>query len=231
MVRLLINPCVTNQPTSPSNRQPTKMTTKDTQTINKLLRSLSACTEAYKWAYNKPWPIILKTCPRGDWLIWLFQKTNPNDLKLLTLTKAHCANTVRHLMKDKRSTSAIDVAIAFGLGKCSLEELNKARIAAAAAYAAAYADAYAAADAAYAAYTAYATHTAAYAAAYAAYAAAYAAYATNAGAYTAYAANAAAYAAAYAANAAAYARTKNKLKTADICRKYLTLNKWNITFD
>src|ERR1035437_150201 len=141
MVRLLINPCVTNQPTSPSNRQPTKMTTKDTQTINKLLRSLSACTEAYKWAYNKPWPIILKTCPRGDWLLWLFQKTNPNDLKLLTLTKAHCANTVRHLMKDKRSTNAIDVAIAFGLGKCSLEELNKAKIAAYAAYAT-----YAAAD-------------------------------------------------------------------------------------
>ena len=204
MVRLLINPCATNQPTSPSNRQPTKMTTKDTQTINKLLRSLSACTEAYKWAYNKPWPIILKTCPRGDWLLWLFQKTNPNDLKLLTLTKAHCANTVRHLMKDKRSTNAIDVAIAFGLGKCSLEELNKARIAADAAYA---------------------TNTdAAYAAAYAAYAAA-----------DADAANAA-YAAADAADAAdadaaADARTKNRLKTANICRKYLKLNKWNITFD
>src|ERR1035437_5359685 len=157
MVRLLINPCATNQPTSPSNRQPTKMTTKDTQTINKLLRSLSTCAEAYKWAYNKPWPIILKTCPRGDWLLWLFQKTNPNDLKLLTLTKAHCANTVRHLMKDKRSTNAIDVAIAFGLGNCSLEELNKARIAAYAAYAAADTDADADADAA----TAAAAYTAA----------------------------------------------------------------------
>src|ERR1035437_3630138 len=162
MVRLLINPCATNQPTSPSNRQPTKMTTKDTQTINKLLRSLSTCAEAYKWAYNKPWPIILKTCPRGDWLLWLFQKTNPNNLKLLTLTKAHCANTVRHLMKDKRSTNAIDVAIAFGLGNCSLEELTKTRIAA---YAAAYA-AYAAADTAYAAAAAAYATAAACAAAY-----------------------------------------------------------------
>jgi hypothetical protein len=42
----------------------------------------------------------------------------------LTLTKGHCANTVRHLMKDKRSRDAVDAAIAYGEGKITREELN-----------------------------------------------------------------------------------------------------------
>jgi hypothetical protein len=73
-------------------------------------------------------------------------------------------------MKDDRSINAVDVAIAFGEGKATREELDAAAAAdTAAAAAAAYYTAYAAdtaADAA-AAYTAYAAATAA-AAAYAA---------------------------------------------------------------
>jgi hypothetical protein len=90
-----------------------------------------------------------KTCKRGDWMLWLFNKSNPDCLKELTLAKGHCANTVRHLMEDERSVAAVDAAIAFGEGKITREELDKA---ADAAYYAAYADAayYAAYYAAYA---------------------------------------------------------------------------------
>ena len=59
-------------------------------------------------------------------LLWLFNKTNPNDLQRLTLVKGHCANTVRHLMKDKRSIKAVDDAIAFGNGEIDVEKLNTA---------------------------------------------------------------------------------------------------------
>ena len=65
-------------------------------------------------------------------------------------------------MKDERSTKAIDVAILFGQGKASREELDAAADAAAYAYAAAAAYAAYAADAAAAAYAA---DAAAYAAA------------------------------------------------------------------
>jgi hypothetical protein len=156
-----------------------------------------------------------QNCNRGDWLLWLFARTNPNSLKELTLAKAHCANTVRHLMKEERSIAAVDTAIRFGEGKASKEELDAADDAAE--------------DAAYAAYAAaYAADAAAADAAYAAYAAAYAADAADAAAEAAAAADAAeAAAAADAADAADAARTQNRQLTADIVRKYLPLEIWD----
>lgn len=91
-------------------------------------------------------------CPRGDWMLWIAKKLDVDLLKLTT-AKALCANTVRHLMEDDRSTKAIDVALMFGQGKATIEELEIAADDAAAADDATYAAdaAYAAADTAYAA--------------------------------------------------------------------------------
>ena len=149
--------------------------------MKELLIKLKACEAAREWAGDKSWPEIFATCHRGDWLLWLFYHT-AGDKRLLTLAKGHCANTVRHLMKDERSVNAVDVAIRYGNGEATQEEL---RAASAAAYAAAYAAADAAADAAAASVAAY---------------------------------------------AAADAATKeNQQITADICRKYLPIEVWNIT--
>ena len=172
--------------------------------MKELLMKLNACSEAMEWVGNKSWEECYATCHRGDWLLWLFKRTNPDDLKLLTLAKGHCANTVRHLMKDERSIKAVDAAIAFGEGKISRDELD-----AAVAYAdyAAYADAADAAD----------------------YYAAFAASAAYADAADAAAAFAAADAAAVdAAIAFGAAKKENQQLTADICRKYLPIEVWNI---
>jgi prophage DNA circulation protein len=123
-------------------------------TFKDLLIQLDACESAREWAGDMPIEEVVATCHRGDWLLWLTKRVDA-DLRLRTLAKGHCANTVRHLMTDERSLNAVDVAIAFGEGKATREELDAAadasRAAADAAYAAA-ADAYAAA--AYAAYAA-----------------------------------------------------------------------------
>ena len=153
-------------------------------------------------------------CSRGDWMLWITSNLEV-DIKILTLAKVHCALTVRHLMKDKRSINALEVALEFVNGKATLEEL---KIADSAAHVAAHIN------------YANAAHTAAYACANAANAAYAAAYAVNAAANADNAAYDAAYAAAYAANTAdtaAYdaanaAKIKNQLETAAICRKYLT---------
>ena len=172
--------------------------------LDQKLLELKACEEARIWAQGKTWKEIFETCHRGDWLLWLFKKTIPDDeehLKLLTRAKAHCALTVRHLMKDQRSITACEVALKFADGEATRDELRTAYAAAAAAAYAAAADAAAAIDAAY-------TDTA-----YAAAAAAYAAYA------------------AYAADAAdtdVASKTKNQKETADICRKYLPIEIWKI---
>lgn len=94
--------------------------------IHDLLKELNACGEVQKWASDKTWEQIYNNCHRGDWLCWLFARTNPNDLQILTLVKGHQANTVRHWMRHKRSLDAVDAAIAFGEGKINIEELNRA---------------------------------------------------------------------------------------------------------
>jgi len=116
------------------------------QNFAQLLVELKACEEAREWAGDKTWEEVYNTCHRGDWLLWLYTKTNPEDMQGLTLAKGHCANTVRHLMRDEISVKAVDAAIAFGEERISKLELDAAADAA-------YAAAYAAADdaAAYAA--------------------------------------------------------------------------------
>ena len=119
------------------------------KTLKEYLKSLDACGPAIEWAGDKPVEEVVAECHRGDWLLWLAQKCGV-ELQPLTLAKGHCANTVRHLMTDERITRAVDVAIAFGEGRATREELDDAASAASAAYAA------------YSAYAAYAS--AAYAA-------------------------------------------------------------------
>ena len=56
---------------------------------------------------------VVATCHRGDWLLWLAERVDV-ERRLLVLAGALCANTVRHLMEDERTTRAVDVAIAYG---------------------------------------------------------------------------------------------------------------------
>jgi hypothetical protein len=167
--------------------------------MKEILKKLKACNQAIKWVGNRTIEQAIQECPRGDWMLWLFQKLFPDDLQLLTLTKGHCANTVRYLMTDERSINAIDTAIAFGEGRATREELNAANAAADAAADAAYAASASssAADAADAAYAASASSSAADAAADAADAAD--------------------------ASASYAARKENQLQTADICRMYIRI--------
>ena len=175
------------------------------------LSKLKACQEAQNYyATQDSFESAWNNCPRGDWMLWLASKLNV-DIHTLTLAKAYCAKTVYHLMTDERSKDAIIVAINFGRHLATDIELKNAANAAAYYATAAYAD-YTAAYDAYAANAA--DDAAADAATYAADAATYAADA----AYATYAA----YDAAYAANATYTKRIHNRLKTAKICRKYLT---------
>lgn len=172
------------------------------------------CNDGKEYYESQPdFETAWNNCERGDWMLWMAKKLNVDD-RTLTLAKAYCANTVRHLMKDKRSLDAVDAAIKYGNGQISREELDKA----AAAAAAAYFDASYAADAAdYAA--AAASDYAAFADSYTSSAADYAAAAAAADA----AVDAADADAAYvAADDAADAKEENQLQTANICREYLT---------
>lgn len=73
-----------------------------------------------------------KVCDRADWLLWMASKLGV-DKRKLTMCGALCAHTVVQHMEDPRSRNAVRVAFLFGRGKATVEELEKARIAASAA--------------------------------------------------------------------------------------------------
>ena len=95
------------------------------KTFKELLFELEACSEAREWAGDKTIEEVVEQCHIGDWLLWLAARIDIG-LQPLTLAKGHCANTVRHLMKDERSIKAVDVAIVFGEGKATRKELDDA---------------------------------------------------------------------------------------------------------
>ena len=190
------------------------------KTLKEFLEKKRACKDNFDFAKDLTLEQFLNTCPRGDWILWLFAKMNPKSLRELTLAKGHCANTVRGEMKDERSTKAVDVAIAFGEGRATRKKLNAAASAACDAYA--YSDS---------------SDSSADSAAYAAYAASNASADSDSVARAAARAAASkifplfgsifARAAAYAADSADSAEKQNQKLTADICRKYLPLEIWN----
>jgi hypothetical protein len=171
------------------------------KTFQELLEELNACGVARDWAAAKTIKEVVAECHRGDWLLWLAFHVNVDNRKI-TLAKAHCANTVRHLMKDERSLNAVDIAMAYGKGEVEHEALIVAAFAADIAYIDnidgidGIIDGYCYRAAAYAAYAA-AIHNSGCAA-------------IND------IANAAAYDAAYGA-----AKSENQKQTADICREYI----------
>jgi hypothetical protein len=142
------------------------------------LIQLDACAEALEWAGDKTWEEIYNTCHRGDWLLWLFAKTNPDDFRLLTLAKAHCANTVRHSAYHAAGGASYVIAVVGFVAASVAGAFASSAVAAAAALAV----------------------------------------------------GPAVYVAADVASAASYhaAKKENQKLTADVCRKYLPIEIWNV---
>ena len=137
-------------------------------TFQEWLKEHNACEPGIDWVADKTFEEFYATCDRGDWMCWLFFRTNPEDKRLLTLVKGLQVNEIRHLLKVKHSINAVDVAIDYGKGDATDEQLRAAADAAYAYYLANGADAdYAAHCAADTAISAGATWFAAAAAAYA----------------------------------------------------------------
>jgi hypothetical protein len=168
------------------------------------------CVEAVEFRKEfKTFEEAWKKCPRGDWMLWIAQRSGV-DLRPLTLAKALCAKTVIHLMTDDRSKKAVRVAERFGRGKATRDELDAASSAAASASTVDDADA--------ASYASYASSAAADASSYAD-AADDADAASDVASYADSAASSAVSASSADADAA---RQKNQLATAKICRRVLT---------
>jgi hypothetical protein len=91
------------------------------------LTELKACEDAIEWCKDyddlqSAWD----NCKRSDWMLWLLEKIDYKDDKALRLIVIDCARQVQRLMKDVRSTNALDVAEKYVNGKATDEELAAA---------------------------------------------------------------------------------------------------------
>jgi len=86
----------------------------------KLLDKLGPCPNGLDFAggFSDLRPAWQK-CARADWMLWFAEKLGV-DNRLFILAVGRCADTVRHLMKDSRSTMAVDAALAYGRGEGDL---------------------------------------------------------------------------------------------------------------
>ena len=85
----------------------------------------NACKGTMFLDEHEPIKRAWKKCKRGDWMIE-FAKNLGISLKELTLAKGLIAQTITHLIEKDTSKKAVDMAIAFGEGKASREELEQA---------------------------------------------------------------------------------------------------------
>ncbi len=169
--------------------------------FSKLLVSLSACKEASVWAEGKSLAEVWSTCHRGDWMLWLIARYGDVSHKALVAIACDCAEPTLSFIPsvEHRPAECLATVRRWLKDETTIEEVKKA---------------------AQAAWAAAAWAAAAAQAAWAAQAAAWAAWAAQA---AAWAAQEAAWAAQAAAKAAWAAQADSLKFSADVCRKYVTI--------
>lgn len=97
------------------------------KTFKELLIELALYEEAGTWAANRGTvEQVVATCERGDQLAW-FADSLSMDRRKRCLAAGHIVNQIRHLIQNEASIEALDVAIAYGEGKATDEELEAAK--------------------------------------------------------------------------------------------------------
>lgn len=97
------------------------------KTFKELLIELALYEEAGTWAANRGTiEQVVATCEQGDELAWLADSLSMDGRKRC-LAAGHIVNQIRHLIQNEASIEALDVAIAYGEGKATDEELEAAK--------------------------------------------------------------------------------------------------------
>lgn len=89
---------------------------------NQLIK-IGACKESIEWIEDKTLREAWDACKRGDWLLWLYEKSINYDERLAVLAAAHCCERIRFYVSEDLQY-AIDVAINYGRGNISKEEFD-----------------------------------------------------------------------------------------------------------
>jgi len=93
------------------------------QILNKEISNYENLTDFKKWAGDKTIEEVVFSIDRGDLFLGLGYKLGL-DIKILTLAKARCAETMLDFMEYKRSKDAVQSSIDFAHGLISAWDLH-----------------------------------------------------------------------------------------------------------
>ena len=98
------------------------------QSFRSKLNLMNPCSEGFNWVGEKSLRTFWKTCPRGDWMLWLAFRAGV-DPKLMVLAACKCARLVLRYVKDgTQSGRAIELGERFAAGnRVTSAMLRKAR--------------------------------------------------------------------------------------------------------
>lgn len=65
-------------------------------------------------------------CPRGDWMLWVLDRTEQRNRRELRNFACWCARRFVHLMRDPRCRRALEIAELFASGHSSKTDLRRA---------------------------------------------------------------------------------------------------------
>src|SRR5271154_5536938 len=108
------------------------------------LKALGACEEAVEWVGDRQLSTAWSECERGDWMLWLCARMIGEEgwptHQEIVRASCDCAELVLPIFEkkypeDKRVRECIEVTRKWANGEASVEDVGKARAAAAAAYA------------------------------------------------------------------------------------------------
>lgn len=89
--------------------------------FKKLLQRNAVCAEGKKWCEGKSLQEYWQSCQRGDWMLFFARKMRFDkgwgDIKQLTLAKTHCAELVKHLVKDEWLLKSFEYGYEYSEGK------------------------------------------------------------------------------------------------------------------
>lgn len=91
------------------------------------LREMGAWPKLMEWTETQSSiQEVWRSCPRGDWLLWLLEKLRYDENQLRLIACRIIREQCWHLMADERSRHCVEVAEAYVRGEATEEELRAA---------------------------------------------------------------------------------------------------------
>jgi hypothetical protein len=95
--------------------------------IEKLIIKFELDENFIKWSKGKKWEEIYSSCPNGDWLFSLYKKTSSSRKKTILKINGYFVKTIKHYIAGESLKDLVEYVIDYGENRISIKELARAQ--------------------------------------------------------------------------------------------------------